>query len=135
MKSHQIIFWYELLPTTSGPQKFAKINVLKVENFNSFNIFGAKIEISGTNWVEKTFFTNLNLIPERFWTEYISLDFPLWEYRIASYLKLNCLKNLQKLTKGHLITKCPLFLADQSMKFSWKNIENWRSWKMSFLWV
>ena len=21
------------------------------------------------------------------------------------------------------------------MKFSWKNIENWRSWKMSFFWV
>ena len=24
---------------------------------------------------------------------------------------------------------------DQSMKFSWKNIENWRSWKMRFFWV
>ena len=23
---------------------------------------------------------------------------------------------------------------DQSMKFSWKNIENWRSWKMRFFW-
>ena len=28
-----IFFWYELLPTTSGPQKFAKISVFKVENF------------------------------------------------------------------------------------------------------
>ena len=24
---------------------------------------------------------------------------------------------------------------DQSIKFSWKNIKNWRSWKMSFFWV
>ena len=28
-----IFFWYELLPTTSGPQKFAKISVFKVDNF------------------------------------------------------------------------------------------------------
>ena len=28
-----IFFWYELLPTTSGPQKFAKISVFIVDNF------------------------------------------------------------------------------------------------------
>ena len=27
------------------------------------------------------------------------------------------------------------YSKDQSMKFSWKNIENWRSWKMIFFWV
>jgi hypothetical protein len=26
-------------------------------------------------------------------------------------------------------------LKDQSMKFSWNNIENWQSWKMRFFWV
>ena len=29
-----IFFWYELLPTTSGPQKFEKIGVLKVDYFD-----------------------------------------------------------------------------------------------------
>ena len=29
-----IFFWYELLPTTSGPQKIAKIGVVKVEYFD-----------------------------------------------------------------------------------------------------
>ena len=28
-----MFFWHELLPTTSGPQKFAKISVFKVDNF------------------------------------------------------------------------------------------------------
>ena len=29
-----IFFWYKLLPTTSGPQKFAKIRVVKVDYFD-----------------------------------------------------------------------------------------------------
>ena len=28
-----IFFWYKLLPTTSGPQKFAKISIFKTDNF------------------------------------------------------------------------------------------------------
>ena len=28
-----IFFWYKLLPTTSGPQKFAKISIFKVDRF------------------------------------------------------------------------------------------------------
>ena len=31
---HASIFWYQLLPTTYGPQKFAKIGVLKVNYFH-----------------------------------------------------------------------------------------------------
>ena len=41
-----IFFWYELLPTTSGPQKFKKIGVVKVDYFDfPGEIFGKQVWI------------------------------------------------------------------------------------------
>ena len=54
-------------------QNLQKIRVFKVDKFQSSIIFGAKIEISGTKWVEKTliYFHYLWLKNKRVWAEKI----------------------------------------------------------------
>ena len=58
MNSNQIIFRYELLPTTYGPQKFAKILDLKVIYFDYLRSKSIKSNcvIIGTNNYKKKFF-------------------------------------------------------------------------------